>query len=141
MSSFKLNLLNGVLNTIASFHPEYRVAIGTIIHNEPLIEKLGPVVAAGIKEGPGAVTAIQASAPELIKAIRSLVATGTRLAGRPGDPLPSPLPGPTQRAVDVHVENVTRSLFGLSGMSVEEQNAWMQSKSPYGQNDSTQGSG
>lgn len=126
MSSFKMNLLNGILNSIASFHPEYKAAIGAIIRYEPLLEKLGPVVTAGIKEGPGAVAVIQASAPELIKAIRSLVATGIGLAGKSGD---SP-PGPTQRAQDVHVENVARSLFGFGGMSVEEQTRWMNSTTP-----------
>lgn len=127
MSSFKLNLLNGVLNTLASFHPEYKVAIGAIIHNEPLLEKLGPVVTAGIKEGPGAVAALQASAPDLVKAIKALVAASPLGSGqKPG----SPLPGPTQRAQDLHVENAARSLFGIGGMTVEEQNAWMQSKSP-----------
>lgn len=125
--SLQLTLLNGLLNTIASFHPEYRTAIGTVIKYEPMLEKLGPVVSAGVKEGPGAVAALEESAPDLIKAIKNLVAASPVGAGqKPG----TPLPGPTQRAQDLHVENVARSLFGFGGMSTEEQNAWMQSKSP-----------
>lgn len=141
MSSFKLNLLNGLLNSIASFHPEYATAIGAVIKYEPMLEKLGPVVTAGVKEGPGAVAALQHSAPELIAAVKALVAASPIGAGqKPGQVLP----GPTQRAQDVHVENVTRSLFGFGGMTVEQQTAWMNSTTPGNdpsEENSTRGSG
>lgn len=136
MSTLKLNLLNGLLTSIASFHPEYKAAIDTVIKYEPMIDKLAPVAIAGAKEGPGIVAAIKDKAPELLAAIKNLVAASH--ASTLTDPGQA-LPGPTQRAQDVHVENVARSLFGLGQMSVEEQTAWMNSKSPISE-DSKSGS-
>lgn len=139
--SFKLNLLNGLLNAVATFHPEYKTAIATVIKFEPMIEKLGPVAAAGVKEGPGVVAAIQEHAPELLKAIKDLVAAAPSSAGhKPG----AAQPGPMARAQDLQVENVARGLFGFGNMSIEEQSAWMNSTTPGNdpsQENSTRGSG
>lgn len=66
-------LVDGLLKTIAMLHPEYASAINFFITHEDEFEKLAPIADAAVKEGPGAFAAAEEHAPELAKAIRSLV--------------------------------------------------------------------
>lgn len=126
MSLLQNSLVTGALRAIGSFHPEYAGFIDKVLKYAPQIEKLGPIVSAGIKEGPGALAAVQHVAPELTHAIRDFIATA------------SP---PTEGRADASLaENAAREMFGHPRMTTDEERAWMDRASPISQ-DSRSGSG
>lgn len=100
-------IVDGLLKTIATFHPEYKTMIDYVIAHEDEIEKLAPIVDAAAKEGPGAFAAAEEHAPELAKAIRSFVDT---------------LPGKAATADEAtatlakHREIVTRHITGTAAV-------------------------
>lgn len=133
MSLLQNSLVAGALRAVGAFHPEYAGFIATVLKYAPQIDELGPIVTAGIKEGPGALAAAAKAAPALASAIHDFAASAGKLAI---------VPDASERiAHETNAENVAREMFGHPRMTREEEAAWMDSKSPYGQNDSRRGSG
>lgn len=126
MSILQSSLVAGALRAVGSFHPEYAGFINTVLKYAPQIDKIGPVITAGIKEGPGALAAAEKQAPELAHAIREFVATAS--------------PATTGTVDAKHAENAAREMFGHPSMTPDEEKAWMDRASPISDS-STSGSG
>lgn len=114
--SFQKMLIDGLLHTVASIHPDYKPLIDFAVDHEDELEKIGPVLKAAAQEGPGAFAAAEKAAPELAKAIRDLVSSIPRPAGSPAE---------SKAAIATHAENVTRQIVGLHHMTAAEERHWM----------------
>lgn len=129
--NFKLTLLNGLLNTIASAHPEYASVIKTVIAHEDKADEIVDVIRNAVSEGSSAIAAARQAAPNLEAAVRKLV---------------SSLPGHAVTAaaaadqIETGVENVLRNLGGLPHMTPDQERDWMD-KTTARLNDSQAGGG
>jgi hypothetical protein len=101
-------MADGLLDTIAWLHPEYAPIIDFVKSHEDQLAVLVPVIQDSIKEGPGALAAAEKAAPELTQAIKHLVAV-------------SPVASAVPRIAQIHAENVTRKIVGISPMSAIEE--------------------
>lgn len=113
-------LIDGLLHTVASIHPDYKPLIDFALAHEDQLEKVGPVIKAAAEEGPGAFAAAEKAAPELAKAIRNLAASI--------DDMPMNSSTPPGVVEDLHAENVTRQIVGFQKMTSVEERAWMDQK-------------
>lgn len=124
MSSVSLFLIEGAARMFSRSHPAFATLVETAIAHEDQLEKLGPVIAAAAKEGPGAFQAAVDHAPELANAIKNFVHS---------------LPGtaPSQAAMDTQLqkstENATRDLFHLPHMTADQEREWMDRFTPANQ--------
>lgn len=114
--SFQKMIVDGLLREVARLHPGYAPIIEFALEHEDQIEKLGPVIAAGVEEGPGAFAAAEKAAPDLAKAIRDFASSVPGTAASPAH---------ADAAIAAHAENVTRQIVGLHKMSPEEEREWM----------------
>jgi hypothetical protein len=118
--SFKEMLLQGLLHTISSLHPDYKPLVDFALSHEVELNRLAPVLKAAAKEGPGAFAAAQKQAPELAKAIHDLVSSMPIVANSPAE---------SKAVIAVHSENVTRQLVGLPHFTPDEEKVWMDNAS------------
>lgn len=123
-------LVDGLLRTIATFHPEYAPIIDYVISHEDEIEKFAPIANAAMKEGPGAFAAAEEHAPELAKAIRQFVDSIPGTASTAEE---------AQATITKHREIVTQHISGTAQVQSAQTTSWMDAKSPI--DDSRQGSG
>jgi len=113
---FKLMLLNGVLKTIGRAHPEYANVIDTVIKHEDKADEIIDVIKNAAAEGAPAVEAARAAAPNLEKAIRSLVSA---FAGH------APTAAAAAEHIDLGTENALRDLAGADHVDMDQQRKWM----------------
>jgi hypothetical protein len=113
-------LLKGSLGLISMIYPKAAPIISLIEKAAPYLEKAQPIIAAGIKEGPGAYAAAKEAAPELFDAIDKLTAH-VMSSGEASF-------GSTPEAMK---ENVTRAMFALPQMTFEEELKWMNDTTKY----------
>jgi hypothetical protein len=110
-------LVDGLLKTIAMFHPEYAPMIDFVINHEDQIEKLAPIAAAAEKEGPGAFAAAEEHAPELATAIKNFVDSIPGTAANAAE---------AQATIAKHREIVTRHMTGAAqAQAAESSTSWM----------------
>lgn len=110
-------LVEGLLKTIAMFHPEYKSMIDFVLNHEDQIEKLAPIADAAVKEGPGAFAAAKEHAPELAKAIADFV-----------DSIPGTASSATeaQATIAKHRETVTHHLVGVAKEESTQTGSWFE---------------
>lgn len=123
-------LVDGLLKTIAAFHPEYAPMIDFVIKHEDQIEKLAPIAAAAEKEGPGAFAAAEEHAPELAAAIRNLVDSIPGTASNAAE---------AQAKIAKHREIVTRHMVGAAQTESTGTTSWMVDDNPTTSTDSRVG--
>ena len=128
--SFQKMLFEGLLKAAASLHPEYASLINFAIAHEDQLEKVGPLLSAAAKEGPGAFAAAEKAAPELADKIRDFVSSVPRTAGSHEE---------SATVIQAHAEEVTRQIFGLPSLDPEAERKWMDDTTAL-QNDSRNGS-
>lgn len=116
-------LVDGLLKTIATFHPEYAPMIDFVIAHEDQIEKLAPIAAAAEKEGPGAFAAAEEHAPELAAAIRNFVDSIPGTATNAAE---------AQATIVKHREMVTRHMAGAAQVQTAGATSWMEDPSRQG---------
>jgi hypothetical protein len=109
-------LVEGLLKTIATFHPEYSSMINFVLAHEDQFEKLAPIADAAVKEGPGAFAAAKEHAPELAKAIEDFVDSIPGTAATPAE---------AQTKIDNHREVMTRHLAGVAKAETTETSSWL----------------
>ena len=124
MSSFALSLVEGAARVFARSHPEFAILVETAIKHEDQLQKLGPIITAAAKEGPGAFAAAEEHAPELAKAIKNFVHS------LPGS---AASPEAAQQQLMTSAENVTRDMFHMTRMTADEERAWMDRFTPASQ--------
>lgn len=129
--SLSASLTDGLLRVVAMLHPEYKNLVDVAIAHETEIEKLGPVLHAAAKEGPGAFAAAVAAAPDLAKAIHNFVASMPATASSHEE---------AAAAIAKRSENVTRVMVGAEPMTPDDEQRWMDRASPISE-DSRSGSG
>ena len=125
-----MSLVDGVLDMVATFHPELGPLIKLAIQYEPEAEKIIPILQAAAKEGPGAFAAAEEHAPDLAEAIKNFVHAMPNAA--------TSTDHSNQILADAK-ENATRIIAGLGPKTAEDEKAWLDSKSP--SDDSRTGSG
>lgn len=123
-------LVDGLLKTIAAFHPEYAPMIDFVINHETEIEKLAPIAAAAEKEGPGAFAAAEEHAPELAAAIKNFVDSIPGTASTAAE---------AQAKIAKHREVVTRHLTGAAQVEATGSTSWMADDNPTTSTDSRVG--
>ena len=124
MSSFALSLVEGAARAFSRTHPAFANLVELAIKHEDQLEKLGPIITAAAKEGPGAFAAAQEHAPELAQAIKDFAHS------LPGS---APTAAAAQAQLTKSTENVTRDLFHLPHMSPEDEREWMDRFTPASQ--------
>lgn len=115
---------------IASFSPSLRDLLEFVRGHRELMEKSLPVIKAAAKEGPAVIDAVRKNAPELIEALKGLIAA----SASPRAPVRAAL------ASDLPMENALRTLAGVPRLSHGEEKAWIDRASPISE-DSRSGSG
>ena len=104
-------VLNGALDAVAHFNPDYRPFIDWIKTNEGRIGELLPVIDVAIKQGGSAWKAVERDAPDLASAIKDFLATAH--------------PDATPARESVSQENIVRTCFGFQRMTPDQERRWM----------------
>ncbi len=112
-TSLSSGVLDGLLALAAFAFPAAGPAISIIKMAAPYIIAAAPVIKAAVTEGIPAFEAAKAAAPELTRAIKDFAAMI-----------------PTASHPDLHLENVSRVIFGIPHMTPEEEKAWMDRATP-----------
>lgn len=118
-------IVTGALRAIELFHPELTPFLEQVIKYEPELEKLAPVVKSAIEEGSSALAAAEEAAPDFVSAIKNFVRTIPGTAATHAE---------STAVQDTHAENMLRAMFAPK--TPEQEKEWMDSKSPYGGDDS-----
>ena len=114
-----MSILTGVLGIVSIVYPPAAPIIGIIEKAAPYIIAAKPLIAAAIKEGPGAFAAAKEAAPGLGKAIDELSSHVFAAANNAFGKTP-----------EVAQENIARAIFGFRQMTFEEEMRWMNSMTP-----------
>jgi hypothetical protein len=109
-------LVEGLLKTIATLHPEYATMIDFVLNHEDQIEKLAPIADAAAKEGPGAFAAAEKAAPDLAEAIKQFVDSIPGTAATSEE---------AQAKIAQHRETVTKHLVGTAKVETAQQSTWL----------------
>lgn len=123
--SFTETVAHGALQLLSTLYPQTAPFVAAIEKWGPSV---APVIISALHEGGSALEAAQKAAPELTKSITELVkrvATAQSAAAKP---------------LDVHAENMLRTVVGFPHLTHEQEMKWMQDKSPISE-DSKSGSG
>lgn len=121
---------------LAQFSPSIRPVLAWARDHEALLRKVQPVIAAARDEGVPAIHAVEAAAPQLVKALRDLIG-----AAGPAAPVHNAVAAPDAEVKHAAMENLLRGMAGLDRMTPAEEAALMEKAAPTPGQDSQSGSG